>query len=93
MGNLFVNNNQKTISVVFAFVIFLLVGLGLISLFYLKDIAANVKNLYNHPYTVSNAVRDINMNLISMHRYMKDVVLAENEAQLNSAVLLVNKHE
>ena len=86
-------NNQKNIGAVFSVIIFLLIGLGASSLFYLTTIAKEAENLYRHPYAVSNASRNININLISMHRYMKDVVYAENGYQLRAAKDLVNKYE
>lgn len=81
------------ISLVLGIIIFLLVGLGAFSLFYLNAIASEIQNLYNHPYAVSNAARNININLVSMHRYMKDVALAENEQQIRNATNFVDKHE
>lgn len=85
--------NKSNISLFFALIILLLIAQGGFSLTYLKTIADQTENLYKHPYTVSNAVRDINIHLISMHRYMKDVVLAENEKKIRIASSLVNKHE
>jgi CheY-like chemotaxis protein/HAMP domain-containing protein/putative methionine-R-sulfoxide reductase with GAF domain len=41
-----------------------------------------IVDMYNHPLKVSNAVRDVNAGIISIHRFMKDVVLAENEQEL-----------
>ncbi len=86
-------NNQKNISAVFAIIIFLLIALGSSSLFYLNTIASEAEKLYRHPYTVSNAAKNININLISMHRYMKDVAFSEDQAQLLAAEQLVNKYE
>ncbi len=86
-------NSQKNISLVFSVIILLSIGLGASSLFYLSTIAAETENLYTHPYAVSNASRNISINLISMHRYMKDVVLAENDQQILRASNLVDKHE
>jgi methyl-accepting chemotaxis protein len=59
----------------------------------LKTIAAQTENLYQHPYAVSNAARNISINLVSMHRYMKDVALAENVLKIRNATTLVDEHE
>jgi len=85
--------NISYISLVFSLIILLLVGQGIFSLSYLKTIASHAENLYKHPYTVSNAARNISINLISMHRYMKDVALAENEQKIKKASSLVDEHE
>ncbi|MCF6253760.1 MAG: MCP four helix bundle domain-containing protein, partial [Thiomicrorhabdus sp.] len=86
-------HNLKNIGAVFGVIIVLQVALGASSLYYLNSIAKEAENLYQHPYAVSNASRNININLISMHRYMKDVVLAENEAQLRTAKEHVDLYE
>ncbi len=85
--------SPRSISLVFALIIFLLIGLGGFSLYYLNTIAVQAENLYNHPYRVSNAARNINIHLVSMHRYMKDVALAEDGQQIQMAASLVDKHE
>lgn len=86
-------HNLRNIGVVFGIIIVLQVALGSSSLFYLNSIAKEAKNLYQHPYAVSNATRNVNINLISMHRYMKDVVLAEDEMQLHTAKEHVDQYE
>lgn len=59
----------------------------------MKDLALETQKIYDHPFQVTTAVKDININLISMHRYMKDVVLSTNETELKSVVSKVNLHE
>ncbi len=49
--------------------------------------------MYRHPFTVSNAVLKANANIISMHRHMKDVVLARNAADLELAISRVDNDE
>ncbi len=49
--------------------------------------------IYHHPFSVSNAVLEANSDIIAMHRYMKDVVLATNQDELELAISLVEKHE
>ncbi|MCK6262017.1 EAL domain-containing protein [Vibrio sp. ZSDE26] len=85
--------SYHNISWSFGLIIFLLLFQGILSVFYLHKIADNTDKLYKHPYTVSNAARTINMNLISMHRYMKDVALAESEELIALASSLVDMHE
>ena len=85
--------NYKRIAVGFALVICLMIALGGVSLFQMRNIAGDVDKLYRHPFTVSNAAKSIDFHLVSMHRHMKDVVLAENVKQLDAAVAEVNRHE
>jgi len=76
------------------FVIILLLGtVGAISLLNVRNVADNADMLYRHPFAVNNAVKNIQINLVSMHRSMKDVVLAENRTQLDAAIEKVNGYE
>ncbi len=50
-------------------------------------------NLYEHPFTVSRAVDKANIYIISMHRSMKDVTLADNIDEIDLAVKTVNEIE
>lgn len=86
-------SNPRNISFAFALIITLLISTGGIAITYLNSIAADTASLYHHPYTVTNAARNIKINLISMHRYMKDVVLADDDTQLKQATSLVDHHE
>lgn len=85
--------NQNNIGLVFALIILLLIVQGVFSLSYLNTIASQAENLYQHPYAVSNAARNIRINLVSMHRYMNEVTLAENEEEIRKASSLVHEHE
>ncbi|MCB2195199.1 MAG: response regulator [Bacteroidetes bacterium] len=66
------------------------VTLSVIFLIQINKLEKNVEDIYDHPLAVSNAVRDINTCINGMHRSMKDVVLAQNSQELDSAVHIVN---
>jgi len=73
-----------------------IIASSIINISYIFDIRKlnNVTNdIVNHPFTVSNSVRDIEIYIHAMHRSMKDVVLSENRIELNNAIDKVNKHE
>ena len=59
----------------------------------MQTLAAVNAAAYRHPFTVSNAVRDVQNSITSMHRYMKDVALAENKTQMERAISKVNRAE
>lgn len=86
-------NKRNSIGFAFTLIILLLLAQAVLSLSYLSTIATQVEKLYEHPYAVSNATRDIRIDLVSMHRYMKDVALAENKEKVSLASALVNEHE
>ncbi|MFC2107487.1 PAS domain S-box protein [Bacteroidota bacterium] len=50
-------------------------------------------NILKHPYAVSNAVRDIKLNIYAMHRSMKDVAMASDEKELTDALSKVDTYE
>lgn len=68
----------------------------MVSTFTLKGISELTslnEAIYKHPFAVSNAVRDANQNITSMHRYMKDVVLAATPEELGTAIDNVARSE
>jgi len=77
----------------FAVIILMMIVLGIFS--FQKTISLSEQNtlLYKHPLAVSNTVLKINKNIISMHRYMKDVTLARNLGQLKTAIFKVGENE
>ena len=50
-----------------------------------QDLAKTTSKLYRHPMAVSISIRDIQTNLVAIHRSMKDVAMAQNSAQLQQA--------
>ncbi|MEA3290548.1 MAG: diguanylate cyclase [Campylobacterota bacterium] len=83
----------KKVIINFTITIVLLVLLGVTAIIKMAELADLSQKLYSHPYTVTNATRIIESNLISMHRYMKDVALSNNDKELQMAVERVNSSE
>jgi len=86
-------SESKRFSLGFSLIIIVVICLGLNSQWQLSKISQDTDNLYQHPFAVSNAANNINFHLVSMHRYMKDVVLANNNEELSYAVEQVTLHE
>jgi len=86
-------SEKRKILVGFVSIVFVVMCLSINSQWQLSQISEDTDALYRHPFTVSNAANNINFHLVSMHRHMQDLVLAENEEQLNSALKEVSKHE
>jgi len=56
----------------------------LVGAFSLKNLSAQgdlLTEFYDHPFTVSNAISDVQEHILRMHRAMKDVVLYGNNRQ------------
>jgi len=77
----------------FGLLTFVTMIVGVVSLLEMAKLADLMTKMYSHPLTVSNTVRDIQTNIVSMHRSMKDVVLAQDHDQLQEAVILVDEKE
>lgn len=84
---------NKHISIGFSLIVIIVMMLGTASAILLSRVANNLDNLYQHPFSVSNAASTLNFHLVSMHRNMKDVVLAQNSQELEQAISLVEQHE
>lgn len=77
----------------FSFVIVLALIAGIVSINTMHKLAGLTTDIYDHPLTVGNAVRDIRMNVTAMHRSMKDVALANNLNDINAAAAIVDVRE
>ncbi len=81
----------------------LAIGFGIIIIFVLTGfvfvqnrmnlISESLIKLYDHPFTVSLEIDRAYIHVISMHRNMKDVALAENVSQIDEAVNRVKENE
>ncbi len=69
----------------FTLVIIIMTAAALVITAYMKQLSDLTTKLYNHPYTVSTAALRINVNIIKIHRAMKDVALAKRVEGIQSA--------
>lgn len=69
----------------FSIMILLIIGVGTFSHTEVLNLAGLTTKMYNHPLTVSKAVRDANIAMVSMQRDLRNVVLAKNLETLNQA--------
>ncbi|MCT4590651.1 MAG: PAS domain S-box protein [Carboxylicivirga sp.] len=77
----------------FGLIIILSISANVVSLLELKKIKRDTDLIIAHPFTVSNAVKDININITAIHRTMKDLALSETEQEVEAAKQLVNHHD
>mgnify|MGYP002640800102 CR=1 FL=1 len=75
----------KKVTFLFVINFMLLIILGFVSVKEINKLSALTNKLYEHPFTILNATRIIQTNLISMHRYMKDVSSAKNIDDIQNA--------
>lgn len=73
-------------------IIFSLIS-NFIAVYELQNIKKGTELIIKHPFTVSNAVKDININITAIHRTMKDLALAKTNQEIEAAKVLVNHHD
>jgi len=84
---------QKKIIFSFIITIFLISTMGILSIVKMQELSDLTQDLYEHPLHVTNSTKTIQANIISMHRYMKDVVLSKNDLELKKALKEVERSE
>lgn len=77
----------------FTTTIILLIFLGFISIVKMMELSSISDKLYKHPFTVTNATKMIETNLVLMHSYMKDLLLLEDNKKLDEIVSKLNRKE
>jgi len=81
------------LSLGFGVMILFLVIVGTLAIRDIQTLSGLISKMYKHPFTVSNAVLLIDTDIIAMHRGMKDVALAHDEAGIAKAVGQVAEYE
>ncbi len=90
-------NKQKVIAdklpIGFSLVISLFIVIGSVSNLEMRTLSNLTRTLYNHPLVVSNAALTANVEIIKIHRSMKDVVLLGHRSTIDTAIIAVNESE
>lgn len=84
---------ERKIIISFTLVMSLVIVLAIISIYKMTELSKLTQKFYTHPFTVSTSTNIIQTHLVSMHRYMKDVVLSQNEHELQIAMKRIIKDE
>jgi signal transduction histidine kinase len=77
----------------FILVLLLTLIVGIVSMAKMETLADMTVNMYRHPLTVSNAVRDIRADIVAMSRLMKDLILAGDARDIESVMIEMNEYE
>lgn len=72
--------------IIYFIIILLFTFISFNTIIHINRSVKSTKAIYDHPYAVSNAVRDIEKSTISMHRFMKDLVLTDDPAELKKII-------
>jgi len=71
----------------FGTIVLFLVIMGIVSLNNMAEQQKLLTELYDHPFTVTNAMRNASANIIKMHRGVKDAVLYANDRKELETIL------
>ena len=85
--------SNRQLVVGFGAIVLAIVVAGIVSIWSVIHVAELNEQLYRHPLAVSNAVLDVNGNLIAIHRSMERVVLADDSAAIDLIVVQIDEHE
>ncbi|MBI9105247.1 MAG: response regulator [Spirochaetales bacterium] len=77
----------------FSFFLIVILIFGGVFLFQITKISSVFRDFYEHPYAVSNTVREIETDIIRMHRAMKDLALSETQTDILRYSILIDKLE
>ncbi|MBF0195238.1 MAG: EAL domain-containing protein [Magnetococcales bacterium] len=87
------SNTLVTLVQGFALILLLMAIFSISAIIQSDSLAELTVKMYRHPLTVSNAVLEVDADIIAMHRHMKDVALARNNSDLEEAIAQVNHYE
>ncbi|MBJ6725307.1 HAMP domain-containing methyl-accepting chemotaxis protein [Geomesophilobacter sediminis] len=78
----------------FGVVVLFLLVMGIVSLRNISEQRTLLAEFHEHPFTVSNSMRRAELNILMMHRGMKDVVLyGDDPRELENAVRKIDESE
>lgn len=66
----------------FAVILLFVIAIGAVSHSQTEEMVDQLRIIYNHPVKVNKAVANVESGIIKIHRNMKDLFIAENEAEL-----------
>ncbi len=84
---------RTKLSIGFGTLLVLMLVLSVVALNKMQILSEQTESLYEHPFAVTNAIQRIETNSAMMQRAMKDVLLASNESELNTALDLITQCE
>ena len=83
----------KRLAIGFGIVIFFTLMIGGVGLYSMDKISVLTHELYEKPYKVSNALRDVGMRIYAEQSAMKDVAISLDDDQINRALKLLRYHD
>ena len=74
-------------------VMLLVIVLGMAAINQVKSLADLSRQMYQHPFAVSNALLEANSDIIEIRQHLLEVVVAPTSEELERSVVQINEHE
>lgn len=85
--------NISKILIGFSIIIVIAISSAVFTIMKMKELSDNTQKMYTHPFQVSNAVANIKMSIVTIHRNMKDIVLTPQNQEIIKIAELIQKEE
>jgi signal transduction histidine kinase/DNA-binding response OmpR family regulator len=77
----------------FAVILFFSLAISLIAITELDKIWSNTRNLYEHPFTAINIIKDIKISALNIRRYMLDLSLLKDQSDVEKIIPDIDDEE
>ncbi|MDW8801174.1 response regulator [Clostridium sp. A1-XYC3] len=71
----------------------ILIGFGTLAIIKLQELALVTQKIYDYPLQLSNSAKEVRVDIIKIHREMRDVILSESETEIQSHIDVINSLE
>jgi signal transduction histidine kinase/CheY-like chemotaxis protein/methyl-accepting chemotaxis protein len=69
------------------------VTISIVAIVEINNIYNDTRSLYEQPHQVSNSLREIKINALNIRRYMLDIVLLEDRAEIDELIKAIDSEE
>lgn len=84
-------NTQLNISL--GMIVFLVALLGTVAMTQSNDVYQQTQSLYNHPLTVTRALGDLKVDILSIQREMRDMLLSDSQQQISNTIQEIGPYQ
>lgn len=77
----------------FSIILVLLIGISIFSISRMYYLANFTTNLYWHPFKVSNAVLEANIEIVNIQRIMRELMLEDTSQKIDQFSQLIDEHQ
>ncbi|WP_373001364.1 ATP-binding protein [Sulfurimonas sp.] len=83
----------KRLGLGFSLITLITVFLGIFVILEFKEGSNITKDMFNHPYTVNNSVKDIHADMMTIHAAVLSMMINKNEFFIDGQIIKVNLHD